>query len=72
MVKTLELAMSKAAELPDAAQEFLGLELLDRIEALAQLRAELEIGIKQLDSGQGKEVDIEEVIRKARASYAGA
>jgi hypothetical protein len=71
MVKTLELAMSKAAALSEAAQEELGRELLDRIESLEQLRAEIDIGIRQLDAGLGKELDFDEVIRKARASYAG-
>jgi hypothetical protein len=35
MVKTLELALTRAASLPEAAQEQLGRELLERIEALA-------------------------------------
>jgi hypothetical protein len=72
MTKTLELAISKAAALPDAAQEQLGRELLDRIEALEELRAELDIGLQELDAGLGKELDIEDVIKKARASYAGS
>ena len=63
MVKTLELAMSKAATLPEAAQEQLGRELLDHIETLTELRAEIEIGIKELDAGKGEELDIEELIR---------
>jgi len=72
MVKTLELAISKAAALPEAAQEQLGRELLERIEALAQLRAEIDIGIQQLDAGLGKELDIEDVISRARKEYAGS
>jgi hypothetical protein len=72
MTKTLELAISKAAALPDAAQEQLGRELLERIEALEELRAELDIGLQELDAGLGKELDIEDVIKKARASYAGS
>jgi hypothetical protein len=70
MVKTLELAMSKAATLPEAAQEQLGRELLDHIETLSELRAEIEIGIKELDAGEGKELDIEELIRDARNEHA--
>lgn len=70
MVKTLELAMAKAASLPEAAQERLGRELLERINSLAELRAEIEIGIRQLDAGEGEELDIEDVIRQARADYA--
>ena len=71
MVKTLELAITKAAALPEAAQEQLGRELLERIESLAELRAEVEIGIRELDAGLGEEIDIEDVIRQARAEDAG-
>jgi hypothetical protein len=69
MVKTLELAMSKAATLPEAAQEQLGRELLEHIETLTELRAEIEIGIKELDAGKGEELDIEDVIREARNEH---
>ena len=69
MVKTLELAMSKAAALPEAAQEQLGRELLEHIKTLSELRAEIEIGIKELDAGKGEELDIEEVIRQARKEH---
>jgi hypothetical protein len=70
MVKTFELAIEKAAKLPEAAQEQLGRELLERIESLEQLRAEIEIGIQELDAGLGEELDIEEVIRQAREKHA--
>ena len=70
MVKTLELAMTKAAKLPEAAQEQLGRELLERIETLAELRAEIEIGVRELDAGIGEELDIEEVIKQARDEHA--
>jgi hypothetical protein len=70
MVKTLELAISKAAGLSEAAQEQLGRELLERIDELAELRAEIEIGLKELDAGLGEELDIEALIREARNEYA--
>ena len=70
MVKTLELAISKAANLPEAAQEQLGRELLERIHTLAELRAEIDIGIRELDAGKGEELDIEEVIKQAREEHA--
>jgi hypothetical protein len=70
MVKTLELAIAKAASLPEAAQEQLGRELLERIETLAELRAEIEIGVRELDAGLGEDIDIEDVIRQARAEHA--
>jgi hypothetical protein len=69
MVKTLELALAKAASLPEAAQEQLGRELLERIETLAELRSEIEIGIRELDAGLGEELDIDEVIRQARDEH---
>jgi hypothetical protein len=71
MTKTLELAMAKAAVLPEAAQEQLGRELLERIDTLAKLRSEIEIGLRELDAGDGKTVDIEEVIRESRDEHAG-
>ena len=71
MVKTLELALTKAAALPEAAQEQLGRELLERIDTLAQLRTEIEAGIRELDAGLGEELDVEDVIKQARAEHAG-
>ena len=70
MVKTLELAITKAANLPEAAQEQLGRELLERIDTLEGLRAEIEIGIRELDAGMGEELDIEDVIRQAHDEHA--
>jgi Arc/MetJ-type ribon-helix-helix transcriptional regulator len=69
MVKTLELAISKAAELPEAAQEQLGRELLERIDTLAKLRAEIEIGLRQLDEGKGEELDLEEFLGQVRKDH---
>ena len=70
MVKTLELAVSKAASLPEAAHEQLGRELLERIDALSELRAEIEIGLKELDAGLGEELDIEALIREVHNEHA--
>jgi Arc/MetJ-type ribon-helix-helix transcriptional regulator len=70
MVKTLQLAMSKAAALPEAAQEALGRQMLKHIDELAALRAEIEVGIQQLDAGLGRELDLEEFLRRARAEHA--
>jgi hypothetical protein len=72
VVKTLELAISKASNLPAAAQEQLGRELLERIETLEQLRAEVEVGVRELDAGLGEELDIEDTIRQAHEEHATA
>ncbi|MGD0025159.1 MAG: hypothetical protein ABSC37_11140 [Xanthobacteraceae bacterium] len=70
MVRTLEIAISKVLNLPEAAQEQLGRELLERIETLEQLRSEIEVGIRELDAGLGEELDIEEVIGQAHRGHA--
>ena len=69
MVKTLEFAIAKAGKLPEAAQELLGRELLERLDALSRLRAEIEVGIGELDAGQGEPLDIEEVMAQARNEH---
>jgi hypothetical protein len=67
--KTIQLAMEKVATLPEAAQERIGRDVLEHIEGLAKLRNELEVGIKQLDAGLGEELDMDEVIARARAEH---
>ena len=66
MVKILELALAKAAALPESTQERIGRELLHHIEALTTLRAEIEAGIRELDRGEGTELYIEEFIHQLR------
>ncbi len=69
MVKTLELAISKAVTLPEAAQEQRGRELLLQIDTLAQLRSEVEAGIRELDSGLGEELAVESVLKQSRSGH---
>lgn len=69
MTKTLELAVSKAATLPESAQEQLGRELLERIDMMARLRADIEIGLRELDAGMGVEIDMADLVREARAQH---
>jgi len=66
MVKTLQIALSKVAGLPEAAQEEIGRELLERIDALARLRAEIAAGLRELDASKGEDLDIEEFIKQAQ------
>lgn len=67
MTKTLQIAISKATALPDAAQEELGREMLVRINALAELRAAINVAAQQIEAGEGEDLDIESVIREARS-----
>jgi hypothetical protein len=67
MVKTLEQAIAEVAGLPDADQEQIGRQLLSHVEKLRQLRADVDDGIRSLDAGEGKLLDIEEFIRRVNA-----
>jgi hypothetical protein len=67
--KTLDLAISKVNQLPEELQEQLGREVLLRIKTLEQLRAELQVGIDELDDGNGAEIDIDQIIGEARRQH---
>jgi hypothetical protein len=58
MVKTLQKAIAEVASLPDADQEEIGRKLLSHVEKLRRLRADIDAGIRSLDQGKGKPVDI--------------
>jgi hypothetical protein len=72
MVKTLERAMAEVERLPAAVQERIGRELLAHVEKLRKLRADIAKGIRSLDRGAGRELDIEDVIKRARRRNAKA
>ena len=71
MSSTLELAIAKASQLPEAAQDLLGREMLERIQALAALRQAIQVGIDELDAGLGEALDIEELIAELNREHAG-
>jgi hypothetical protein len=63
MVKSLELAIAEVANLPEADQEQIGRRLLSHVEKLRYLRAEVDNGIRPLDDGGGKPLDVEDFLR---------
>jgi hypothetical protein len=69
MVKTLQKAIAEVASLPDADQEEIGRKLLSHVEKLRQLRADIDAGIRSLDEGKGKSVDIEQLIEKMNRDH---
>ena len=72
MVKSLELAIAEVSNLPDADQEQIGRRLLSHVEKLRKLRAEVDKGIRSLDQGEGRPLDVEEFLREKNARYGGA
>jgi hypothetical protein len=70
--KALDQAIAKAHQLPEADQEQIGRELNDYIDHLRALRGDIDQGLRSLDAGRGRQIDIEDVIARARAAHAGA
>ena len=64
MVKTLEQAIAEVERLPAEDQEQIARTLLSHVEKLRALRAEIDMGIRSLDAGQGRESSIEDFIRQ--------
>lgn len=67
MSKVFKDAIAEAARLPEAAQEKIGRDLHAYIEKLRDLRGDIEQGLRSLDAGAGKALDLEDVIKRARA-----
>ena len=65
MVKLLEQAIAEVASLPAADQEQIGRSLLSHVEKLRKLRTEVDKGLRSLDAGEGRPLDIEEFIRES-------
>jgi hypothetical protein len=65
----LEVAMSKARSLPDAAREQIGRDVLLRIERLEKLRGDLQIGIDELEAGKGETIAMDDLKAEARQQH---
>jgi hypothetical protein len=61
--------MSKAQNLPEAAQEELGRDVLLHIKELEELRAKIRIGVEELDAGKGGALDMHKIKVEARRHY---
>ena len=72
MVKSLEQAIAEVANLPEADQEQIGRRLLVHVEKLRQLRAEIDKGIRSLDAGEGKPLDLEDLLRQVNERHGRA
>lgn len=70
MTKTLAFAFKKASELPEETQEYIGQAVLDRVNALAQLREKIAVGMRSIDKGHVGKLDVGAIMRKVRAKHA--
>jgi hypothetical protein len=72
MTNALKEAIAEVETLPEAAQQKIGQELLLHVDKVRRLRSELEKGIRSLDHGEGRGLDIEDVIKRGRAQHGSA
>lgn len=66
MVKALEQAMAELSRLPEPEQERIAGELLSHLDKVRSLRVDIAAGLRSLDAGEGRALDIEAVIARAR------
>ena len=69
MRKLLEEAVAKLETLPPAAQDQIGEKLLAHVNKVQHLWVELQKGLQSLAAGKGKELNMREVIKSARARH---
>ena len=62
-----EKAFAEIAGLPEPEQERIADELLAHLEKRRALRSDIEAGLRSLDAGEGRELDIEQVIERGRS-----
>ena len=67
--ETLQLAIHKAQNLPEEAQEEIGRDVLLRIRELEELRAKIHIGVAALEAGKGGPLDMRQIKAEARRQY---
>ena len=69
MSKLLDRAVERVQDLPPTDQDRIARDLTRYVDDLQRLRADLRDGLKSLDAGHGKELDIEAVIARARQEH---
>jgi hypothetical protein len=67
MTRELQQAFEAASRLPDAQQDRIGRELKAYLVKLERLRADIDEGIRSLDAGEGRELNIEELLGRVLA-----
>ena len=65
MTKIMKEAIDEVSALPESDQETIGRQLLSHVEKLRRLRVEIDRGERSLDTGQGRELDIDAFVARA-------
>lgn len=67
MTNALKVAIMEVEQLPAADQEHIGRQVIEHVEKLRSLRADIGAGLQSLDVGNGRELDMRDVITRAHA-----
>jgi hypothetical protein len=71
MTKILEQAIAEVSTLSDADQEKIGQSLLSHVERLRRLRAEIDKGLRALDAGEGRPLDLKQFLQQKHDQNGG-
>ena len=66
MTNALKKAVAEVERLPQSDQETIGRQMLLHVEKLRLLRNDIDKGLRSLNAGKGKPVEIREVLSRAR------
>jgi Flp pilus assembly CpaE family ATPase len=69
MTKVLQEALEEVERLPQSDQENIGRQVLHHVEKLRLLRDDIDEGLRSLDAGKGREVDMRDVVSRAHARH---
>jgi hypothetical protein len=64
MVKTLQKAIAEVETLSDADQEEIARRLISHVEKLRALRADIDSGLRSLDAGKGKPLNLDQFLTR--------
>ena len=71
MTNALKVVVEELRRLPEADQENIGRHVLNHVDKLRVLRTDIEKGIRSLDAGEGREIDMRDIVSRARARHDG-
>ncbi len=69
MTNALKVVVDELKQLPEADQVEIGRHVLDHVAKLRALRADIDAGIRSLNAGQGRAIDMRDVISRARNAH---
>ena len=71
MTNALKDAVAEVERLPQEDQEIIGRQVLTHVEKLRALRGDIDAGMRSLDAGEGKVLDMKDVLSRARRRHEG-